>query len=333
MDVVTDAIFGDHLRNVRHPESPDRVEVVAARLRSMGLLDDIVPARDATDDELRLVHNARYLELVKREASQVSHPRNLSTGDVIIDDRSLAVARRAAGGAVIALETAVERNHPVFALVRPPGHHAQSDRGMGFCLFNNAAIAARAHQSRHGGTVLVVDFDYHHGNGTQDIVGDGLSYVSTHASPAYPGTGFENESYGDALLANVPLPVTGISTEAFVAVWERLLALVAAELRPQAIVVSAGFDYVAGDPVGDLGVDVDAAAALARAINRVGYEYCHGRVAYVLEGGYAIDALTSSIAQILTSDAGGGNAADPRAIEGNVAAALAATERCVRARR
>jgi acetoin utilization deacetylase AcuC-like enzyme len=188
---------------------------------------------------------------------------------------------------------------------------------MGFCVFNNAAIAARAYQARAGGRVLLIDFDYHHGNGTQDVVGEGLSYVSTHASPAYPGTGYESMAIGDDALINVPLPASGISTEAFVAIWEHLLERAAAFVRPDLIVASAGFDYVAGDPVGDLGVDVSAASALARAINRTAQQYCSGRVAYVLEGGYDINALTESIAQVIdvTNRADtGANDAQARAI-------------------
>ncbi len=248
------------------------------------------------------VHSPAYVELVKRETSSTRRARYLSTGDVVIDEHSLAAAKRAAGGAIVAMEEAAHAKRPVFALVRPPGHHAEQQRGMGFCLFNNAAIAARAYQAAFGANVLVVDFDYHHGNGTQDIAGSGLSYISTHASPAYPGTGYEIEALDGDALVNVPLPVTGIETEAFIAVWERLLRRTVTALRPRAIVVSAGFDYVAGDPVGDLGVAVDAAKMLARAINRVAVEYCEGRVVYVLEGGYDIDALTESVAQILESE-------------------------------
>ena len=299
MRVVTDALYGDHLRGIGHPESPDRVEVVASRLRERGALGDELAARDATDAEIERVHRAGYVELVKRETGATRTPHYLSTGDVVVDGHSLAVARRAAGGAIVALEQAASLGEPVFALVRPPGHHAESARGMGFCLFNNAAIAARAFQAEQGGRVLIVDFDYHHGNGTQDIAGDGISYVSTHASPAYPGTGYETVSVGRDLVVNVPLPASGIATEAFIAIWERLLERTAAFVRPDAIVVSAGFDYVKGDPIGDLGVDVDAASSLASAIHGAATRYCGNRVAYVLEGGYDIAALTASIEQVL----------------------------------
>lgn len=291
--------------------------MVASRLAALGLLNDRVAARDATDEEIVRVHAPGYLELVKREIGEARGPEYLSTGDVVVDPRTLGVALRAAGGAIAAMEVSVARDAPSFALVRPPGHHAESRRGMGFCVFNNAAIAARAYLAQHGGRALIVDFDYHHGNGTQDVVGNGLSYVSTHASPAYPGTGFEIERHGGDILANIPLPVSGIATEAFVATWDLLMRDVARNVKPDMLIVSAGFDYVASDPVGDLGVDVSAAASLGSAILSAANEYCGGRVAYVLEGGYNIDALTESIAQILRNEPGTGVAAFasiPRAV-------------------
>ncbi len=301
MRIVYDDLYADHLRNAGHVESPDRVEVVAARLAARGLLNDRIAPHDASDDDLLRVHSPAYLELVKREGDldPAAPARYLSTGDVAIDERSVAVARRAAGGAIAAVDAAVRSKAPVFALVRPPGHHAEPSRGMGFCLFNNAAIAARAYLAQHGGRAIVIDFDYHHGNGTQSIAGDGLSYISTHAYPAYPGTGTRSFALSGGEVINIPLPASGVSTEAFVATWERALPELARQVRPNLLVVSAGFDYVAGDPVGDLGVDLAAATHLATTINAAAAEH-DAPVAYVLEGGYDVDALTDSIVQIIT---------------------------------
>ncbi len=275
MRFVTDELLGDHLRDGLH-------------------------ARDATTAELERVHAPAYLELVERETRSLERPRYLSTGDVVVDRHTRGCALRAAGAAIVAAEHAAEHGTAVFALVRPPGHHAEPERGMGFCIFNNAAIAARAFLARYGGRVLVIDFDYHHGNGTQAAAGSGLSYVSTHASPAYPGTGTSSETLtlGEDLVVNAPLAASGVSSYEFVAVWDALLPRVAADVRPDMLVVSAGFDYVAGDPVGDLGVGVEVATPLAERIEQTADEYCGGRVAYVLEGGYVIDAIAESIERI-----------------------------------
>jgi acetoin utilization deacetylase AcuC-like enzyme len=301
--IVYDERYGGHLRGIPHPENPQRVEVVAAFLSERAALNDLLPARNASDAEIERVHSQEYLETVRREVQALhGHAGYLSTGDTVVDEGSLDVARRAAGGAIAAAEAAYDRNTAVFAIVRPPGHHAEPTRGMGFCVFNNAAIAARAIQVRGGVRTLVVDFDYHHGNGTQAVSGNGLSYVSTHAYPAYPGTGSAEENYslpgGDAIV-NVPLPPHRFGTEPFIALWESLLPQVVERLRPDMLIVSAGFDYAAGDPVGDLGVDVSAASQLAATVGRAAQEYCSGRVAYVLEGGYDTQTLAQSVARIV----------------------------------
>ena len=301
MIVVYDDLYTEHLRGVDHPESPDRVAHVAAHLARAGLFGERAAARDASDVELERVHPHAYIERVKRDVATVGAQAGyLSTGDTVIDASSLAVARRAAGGAIAAMELAVSRDTATFALVRPPGHHAEPARGMGFCVFGNAAVAARAFVDAHGGRALIVDVDYHHGNGTQSASGDGVSFVSTHAFPAYPGTGGQDERRFDpaGAIVNVPLPPHSYGTEAFVATWQRLLPAVAARVKPEVIIVSAGYDFAAGDPVGDLGVDAAIAArALARLIADVAAEHARGRVAYVLEGGYDVETLARAVAE------------------------------------
>ena len=155
MRIVYDPLYGEHLRGIPHPERPERVTYVAAALQNAGKLDDVITPLDALDADILRVHGARYLEKVEREVAELrGHAAYLSTGDTVVDSTSLDVARRSAGGAIAAVDAAVERNASVFALVRPPGHHAEPDRGMGFCVFNNVAIAARSFLSKHGGRVF-----------------------------------------------------------------------------------------------------------------------------------------------------------------------------------
>jgi len=298
--VVYDEAYTRHLANVDHPENPDRVAAVTRHLAEEGLFERRIGAREASDEELALVHPSVYLERVKRDVESVGeHAGYLSTGDTVIDGSSLEVARRAAGGAIVAMERAVETSGPAFALVRPPGHHAEPARGMGFCIFSNAALAAHAFVHRHGGRALIVDFDYHHGNGTQRCARDGVSFVSTHAYPAYPGSGGPRDQvlHEDAAIVNVPLPPHAYGTEPFVATWQRLLPEIVRRVLPDLIVVSAGYDFATDDPVGDLGADGPlAGASLGALIAELAADYAHGRVVYCLEGGYDPGTLARSVA-------------------------------------
>ncbi len=300
MRVVTDITLGAHLRGSTHPESPDRVERVAAALRSRADTTVVEESFEADDATLTLVHPQSYVDLVARECEAVRGSSSLSTGDVLVDASSFSVARHAVGCVLRAYEGVRRDGATRFALVRPPGHHAEPARGMGFCLFNNVGILARHIRARSGARVAILDIDYHHGNGTQALVGDGVSYISSHAWPAYPGSGGPKEQARTAsgdLLVNLPIDPRGISTEAFVALWERVAAFLERSVRPEAIVVSAGFDYVRGDPVGDLGVDRSAAGSLARIFAQLAGAL-DAPLLYVLEGGYDIENIVGSIAEI-----------------------------------
>jgi acetoin utilization deacetylase AcuC-like enzyme len=256
--------------------------------------------RAATEDEILLCHTRGYLEIVKRDLA--AGTRLLSTGDTRVGDHSLEVALEAAGGVLNAIDAVMGgRAKNAFAAVRPPGHHATPDRGMGFCLFNNVAIAARYAQRRHGAEkVLIADWDVHHGNGTQDIFyrDPTVFFFSTHQSPWYPGTGMEwetGEGAGRTTTLNCPFPA-GSGRKEIVGAFREQLLPAARRFRPDLVILSAGFDSRQGDPLGQFTLSDADFADLTTIVREIADAWAQGRLVSVLEGGYNLEGLASAAA-------------------------------------
>jgi len=292
----------EHLTGPGHPECPRRVEAIAARLERDGLSAKLVPiaARPASDEEILRCHTQEYLRTVRENVAEGRS--RLATGDTNVSAGSLDAALCAAGGLLAAVDAVMAgRVGNAFAAIRPPGHHATPDRGMGFCLFNNVALAARHAQVRHGARrVLIADWDVHHGNGTQDIFYEDGSvlFFDTHQSPLYPGTGAAGErgrGPGAGCIINNPFPAGAGREEIVTAFRDRLLPA-AATFRPDLVLVSAGFDSRAGDPLGGFRLSDDDFAELTRIVKAIAAEHCQGRLVSTLEGGYDPDGLAAAAA-------------------------------------
>uniref|UniRef100_Q02CA3 Histone deacetylase superfamily n=1 Tax=Solibacter usitatus (strain Ellin6076) TaxID=234267 RepID=Q02CA3_SOLUE len=297
---MADPIFREHLAGRRHPECPARFDAVLDGLDRAGLLAKMlrVEARDATQEELTLCHTPDYLKTARSDVA--SGRPYLSTGDTDITPNSWDVAVRASGGvlnAVDAVLTGAARN--AFCAVRPPGHHANAARGMGFCLLNNVAIAARYAQRRHGiERVAIVDWDVHHGNGTQDIFyrEGSVFFFSTHQWPLYPGTGRADETGegpGEGTTMNFPFPAGSGRSQILGAV-ENSLAPALERFRPELVLISAGFDSREGDLLGRFTLTDEDFTDLTGAVMGIADRHAGGRLVSMLEGGYNLDGLAAA---------------------------------------
>lgn len=299
-----------HRTGPGHPERPDRLKTAVARIRNDDTLTHALAWPSFTPAPLRAieaVHTPAYVQLAKRECAAVEPGQlaQLSTGDTILSSDTWEAALLAAGAAMAAVDAVMQpEHHAAFALVRPPGHHATPDRGMGFCLFNNIAVAARHAQREHGlERVLIVDIDVHHGNGTQDIFyeDDTVYFFCVHQHPLYPGTGRPSETgrgRGKGFTQNVDLPA-GAGDEEILAALQNKLAPAMEAFQPQLILVSAGFDGHADDPLGGLRYSTEGYARMAAALQALAAQYAAGRIAFILEGGYNNTAMAESIVGIL----------------------------------
>jgi len=288
MLLLTDAEMEGHDPGPGHPERPERLRAVVERLQAVSGPRWGSP-RAATREELGRVHDSRYVDFVLG-----SRGRALRLDpDTITSARSVDAAQKAAGAAIASVDAALG-GEPSFALVRPPGHHAESGRAMGFCLFNNVAVAA-AHALAGGlERVMVVDWDVHHGNGTQhSFEEDGrVLFFSAHRYPFYPGTGSAREcgrGAGEGTTVNVPLPA-GCTDGDYALAFEALLLPAASAFDPQLVIVSAGFDAHVADPLGGMRVSAEGFATLCSMVTSLG-----APTALVLEGGYDLDGLGDSV--------------------------------------
>jgi acetoin utilization deacetylase AcuC-like enzyme len=299
--VVVDPCFEEHDTGPAHPERAERLAAIRAALRDadLGRRCRWLEPTAAGDDLLTLVHDPGYVRRVEQACSRGEG--FLDSMDTAIGPASARIARLAAGSVVrlcgAVAKGAIDRG---FAAVRPPGHHAERGLAMGFCLFNNVAIAARALQRHHGiARVLIVDWDVHHGNGTQHAFEEDPSifYLSVHQFPLYPGTGRASErgrGAGEGTTRNLPLP-PGSGDREFLAALEQGLDE-AVSFAPEFVLVSAGFDAHHRDPLAQLEVTTEAYRDATMLVRRLAETHGGGRLVSVLEGGYDLQALTSSVA-------------------------------------
>lgn len=291
----------EHDMGFGHPESPNRLRAIVQRLEESGVAARLIriEPRKAEDEWITQVHAPNYLASLNRQAP--TSGRVSLDPDTSMSPGTLQAAYLAAGGALAAVDAimAQQVDH-VFCAVRPPGHHAEAGRAMGFCFLNNVAIAARYLQKKYGLTrVLIVDWDVHHGNGTQHSFADDPSilFFSTHQYPHYPGTGRGTErgkGAGEGFTINVPMEA-GEGDDDYRAVFQKVLVAAADDFKPEFVIISAGFDAHKDDPLASMGLTESGYAELTEIVAGIATRHASGRILSSLEGGYNLTALAASV--------------------------------------
>jgi len=307
--ILKNDLFLDHIPDFNHVESPDRLRVIYEQLEQPPLNElFLYPGfRPAAVEDLELNHTKEH---VMRVAGTAGKTFSSLDPDTQASPKSYDAACLAAGAVIDGMEMIVRGEADNgFALVRPPGHHAEADRAMGFCLFNNVAIGARYGLERLGlERVAIIDWDLHHGNGTQHsfYTSDRVLYFSTHAYPYYPGSGGISEvgaGEGEGFTLNVPLS-GGQDDRAFARIFKELVVPVTREYHPDFIIISAGFDTYFGDPLGTMAVTEQGFACMTRQIVDLAAEICQGRLLIALEGGYNLRGLRDGVLAVLAELSG-----------------------------
>lgn len=297
--LYSDPRFQEHLTG-RHPESPQRLQAILERLEQQQLTGRCTKGEFefATREQLQRVHTEAHVQRVEKF---VADGGGRIEQDTVCSAKSYAAARLAAGASIAAVDAVLKGpDKTALCLVRPPGHHALAAAPMGFCLFNNVAVAARHAISAHKlNRVLIVDWDVHHGNGTQDIFyrDEQVYFFSSHRFPFYPGSGESHETGAGAGVGttfNLPLAY-GIARREFLTRFESTLADAAKKCQPELVLLSAGFDAHREDPVGSLSLESEDFAKLTDMVRQVAQAYCGGKLVSLLEGGYNTTRLAESV--------------------------------------
>lgn len=303
--LIADPLFKRHLTGVGHPECPARYEAI---MQSLSLLKlPTLHPRDAEKEDILLCHTETYFDIVKHDVliteqlGIIDGSFSLSTGDAPVCPESLKVALRASGAVLTAVDAVVsEKYKHAFCIVRPPGHHACSNQGMGFCIFNNIAIGSRYAQKKYGiNKVVIVDWDVHHGNGTQEIFENDPSifYFSTHQWPLYPGTGSADETGkgpGKGTTMNCPIPPGENSRRLVIEAFQQGLLPAMERFQPDLVMISAGFDAHYSDPLGDFNLTDEDFAELTHIVRQIADTYANGRIISALEGGYNLQGIATA---------------------------------------
>jgi len=309
MLIYTNPIFRRHHTGIGHPESIDRLDTALEGVHRAGLVDSLMQTATVsaeTDRIISKVHSSDYA--AQLEAASSSGQRFFHSMDNPISSGSGAAARAAVGVALHAADAVWNQKSTerAFVIARPPGHHAGRTTAMGFCFFNTIACVAEYLREQKGiERVMIVDWDVHHGNGTQDLFEerDDVYYISTHRYPFYPGTGAAGElgaGAGKGFTRNIPFD-GGAGDREYLDAFEQVIVPILDDYRPQALLVSAGFDSHARDPLGGMKVTQQAFGEMTRRLKEVAMRHCEGRMLTLLEGGYDPEGLASSVAEHITA--------------------------------
>ncbi len=315
--IVKDWRYMEHDMGAFHVENPKRIDVIYRMIeRDIIFPYKTIEPRLATEEEIETVHASSYVQAIMETSGK---DRVVLDPDTSTSARSYETALLAAGGllktADLIMDGEIDNG---FAIIRPPGHHAEASRAMGFCLFNNVAIGTEYLLKKHGlRRIMIVDWDLHHGNGTQNTFYDRneVLYFSTHQYPHYPGTGRWDEvgrAEGEGFTVNVPLSF-GVGDEGFLYIFKEILSPIASLFNPEFILVSAGFDIYKNDPLGGMMVSEEGFGALTSILSDLAHQFCDDRLLITLEGGYDLRGLEQGVKHVLINLAGEGKELDKKA--------------------